>query len=419
MLTLKLAWRGFVRHRWRSAITAAAVSLGLAMLLAFVGIADDAHARMAELGIRMGSGNVLVEAKGYRDAQTLDYVVHDADHIAEIVAKQSGVSAVAVRLRESGLVSAGEHSAPVMVSGVDPKREALASDLTGEQLRVAGKYIRPRSEMEFAGLPADIYIGKTLAERLEVEVGDRVVLTLSPPGDAEPAQAAFRVRGVFKSGADDLDGGYVEIPIEEARTLLHLPGAATEVAALTNLESTQSVHDEIARALASHAELAVIPWQIALRELYEALVLDNAGLYLMMAIVFVVVALGIFNTVLMSVVERTRELGVMMALGTSGSRLFALVLGEALVLALVSLVVGVAAGLGLHLFVAHHGIDVRAWAGEVQFAGIAWSGMIYSRLSAEVVAGWTAAVGVVVMLSALYPAWTVTRLEPVEAMRHV
>jgi lipoprotein-releasing system permease protein len=419
MLTLKLAWRGFVRHRWRSAITALAVSLGLAMLLAFVGIADDGHARMAELGIRMGSGNVLVEAKGYREAQTLDYVVHDADAIADTIAKRSDVSAAAVRLRTSGLIAAGAHSAPVLVAGVDPEREQAASDLAGKTLRVAGEYLRPRSKMPFAGQPADLYLGKTLAERLGVDLGDRVVLTLSPPGDAEPAQAAFFVRGMFRTGVDDLDGSYVEIPLEEARSLLGLPGAATEVAALTSLERTADLQAALAQELAGRKDLAVVPWQIALRELHEALVLDDAGLYLMMAIVFLVVALGIFNTVLMSVTERTRELGVMMALGTSERRLFALILTEAMVLALVSIAFGVAMGLGMHLWVAHHGIDVKRFAGEIQFAGIAWSGMIYSRLSLAVVLRWSIAVGVVVLLSALYPAWSVTRLQPVEAMHHV
>ncbi len=419
MLTFKLAWRGFIRHRWRSAITALAVSLGLAMQLVFVGIADDAHARMAELGIRMGSGNVLIEAQGYRDAQTLDYVIDNADEVARSLDQRKDIDAVAVRLRTSGLLSAGEHSAPVLVSGVEPEREARASDLAGPRLRVEGDYLRPRAKMSFAGEPADVYLGKALAERLGVGLGDRVVLTLSPAGDADPAQAAFRVRGMFRTGVDDLDGAYVEIPIEEAQTLLHLPRAATEVAALTSLERTDLLTSSLTTQFESRPELAVVSWKVALRELHEALVLDDAGLYLMMAIVFLVVAIGIFNTVLMSVSERTREFGVMMALGTSGRRLFFLILGEAVVLTLVSLVAGVVMGLSLHAWVAHSGINVARWAGEIQFAGIAWSGMIYSRLSASVVIQWTLAVGAVVIFSALYPAVTVTRLEPVEAMRHV
>jgi len=419
MITLRIAWRSFLRHRWRSAITAAAVSLGLAMMLVFVGVADDGHARMAELGIRMGSGHVIVESKGFRDAQTLDHVVHDADAIARRLDALPETREVAVRLRTSGLLSAGDHSAPVLVSGVDPAREVGASDLAGERLRVGGEYLRARKDMPFANQPADIYLGKALADQLGVGLDDRVVLTVAPPGGVEPASAAFRVRGMFRTGVADMDGGWVEVPIEEARALVKLPGAATEIACLSDIAHTSSLLAAVQREIAGQSELSAVPWQVALRELYEALVLDDAGLYLMMVIVFIVVAIGIFNTVLMSVTERTRELGVMMALGTSGARLFSLILAEAVVLALVSLVVGLGVGLGLHAWIAQHGIDMTRWVGEIEFAGIAWSGRIYSTLSLWVVTKWTLVVGGVVIVSALYPAYRVTRLEPVEAMHHV
>ncbi|MBK7581658.1 MAG: ABC transporter permease [Myxococcales bacterium] len=419
MLTLTIAWRSFIRHRWRSSITVAAVALGLAMLLVFVGIADDGHARMAELGIRMGSGHVLVEGRGYRDAQTLDYLVHDADAVADELARLPNVRSVAVRLRTSGLLSAGERSAPVLVSGAAPARELAASDIVAPKNRVAGDYVRARADMPFANQAADIYLGKTLAEQLGVAVDDRVVLTVSPPGGSEPASAAFRVSGIFRTGVNELDDGWVEIPIDEARTILGLPGAATEVACISDLPHSDALTGAVRNQLGSKADLSVVPWQEALRELHDALVLDDAGLYLMMAIVFLVVDLGIFNTVLMSVTERTRELGVMMALGTSGRRMFSLILVEAVILAAVSLVIGVGIGLGLHLYVQSHGIDVTQFAGEVQFAGINWSGRIYSTLTPSIVLRWTFVVGVVVLVSALYPAWRVTRLEPVEAMHHV
>lgn len=419
MMTLKIAWRSFVRHRVRSAITSLAVALGLAMMLVFVGFADDTHARMAELGIRMGSGHVLVEGKGYLDNQTLDYLVHDADRIAASAARIAHVKHVAVRLKTSGLLSAGEHSAPVLISGVEPSREALASDMAGPKMRVAGAYLRSLDQMPYAKTPPDIYLGKGLAEQLAVTLGDRVVLNLSPPGDAEPTAGAFRVRGIFRTGVDDLDGAYAEIPIAAARTLLGLPGAATEVALLSDLAHTEEVAAAMKAELAANPDLVVIPWQVALRGLHEALVLDSAGMYLMMAIVYLVVAIGIFNTVLMGVSERTREFGVLLALGTSSRRLFAQVFAEALVLALISLTAGLIIGLSIHGWIATHGIDLTQWLGDVQFAGVAWSGRVYSHLTPQVVVGWTAVVGAVVLLSSLYPALRVMRLEPVEAMHHV
>jgi ABC-type lipoprotein release transport system permease subunit len=419
MVTLKIALRSFMRHRWRSAITTAAVALGLSMMLVFVGLADDTHARMAELGIRMGSGHVLIEAAGDRDNQTLDYVVHDADRIATRAAGLPNVKHVAERLRMNGLLAAGEHSAPALIAGVDPVREAQASDIAGSKARVAGAYLRGRDQMPFEAQPPDIYLGQTLAQQLAVTTDDRVVLTVSPPGDAEPTAGAFVVRGIFRTGVDDLDGGYAEIPIEEARVLAKLPGAATEVAVLSDLAHTAELTRALKEQYASRADLAIVPWQTALRELHEALVLDDAGLYLMMAVVFLVIAIGIFNTVLMSVIERTRDFGVMMALGTSGRRLCLLILSEACILAVVSVAVGLVLGLSVHSAIAAHGIDMTHWTGEVQFAGIAWSGRVYSQLSAAVVTRWTLVVAAVVLASSVYPALRVMGLEPVEAMRHV
>lgn len=419
MLLLRLAWRSFLRHRWRSAITATAISLGLAMMLLFVGIADDGHARMAELGIRMGSGHVVVHDKGYAEALTLDHVISDPKPIVQTAEAVPGVQHVVERVHTSGLLVAGQESVPVLVSGVEPKLEPEVSDIAAAKNRVAGNYLRARSDMQFVNAPADIYLGKKVAEELRVQVGDRVVLTVSPRGESRPASAAFLVRGVFRTGVSELDGGYVEIPLEEAQKLLELNGGVTEVAVLLGgLEQTQPVTRALREQLDTQ-KLEVLPWQESLRELYEALVLDDAGLYLMMAIIFLIVALGIFNTMLMSVTERTREFGVMMAIGTRPSRLFALIIAESVLLALVSVALGLGLGLLLHVWVAGHGIDVASWAGEMEFSGIAWSGKIYSRLTLGVVVEWTLVIGGIVVASALYPAWRATRLEPVEAMHHV
>lgn len=427
-LTLRLAFRSFVRHRRRSAITVTATAFGLAMMLAFVGIADDGHARMADMGIRLGSGHVVVQGKGYQDEQTLVHRITDPAPILASARALPHVEYALPRISASGLIKAAERSSAVFVSGVDPKLEPLANDLASDEARVAGDYLRPRSEMEFTSGPADIYIGTDLAESLGVSPGERVVLTVSPVGDSRPASAAFVVRGIFKSGVRELDGGAVQIPLGEAQALLGLGDSVTQVGVLlSNERHTDATAASLVAAISTESLLAegdgaveVLSWKVALRELYEALVIDDMSLYLMMAIIFVIVGIGIFNTVLMSVAERTRELGVMMAVGTSRRRVFSIIFMESLVLAVVSAALGLAIGLGIHALVAHYGIDVGAIAGgeDYEFAGIAFSGRIYSTLTPWIVTKWTLVVMGIVMLSAAYPALRATRLEPVEAMRH-
>lgn len=419
-LVVRIAWRSFLRHRRRSILTGSAIALGLAMLLAFLGLARDAHERMAELGIRLGGANVTVQGAGYQDDPTLEHVVRDPGAIAEMARAAPGVTAAVPRVHASGLISTGAASAGVAVVGVDPDLEARVSTIASAQNRVSGDYLRPRARRAFASEPADIYLGVQLARTLDLELGDRVVLTVSPRGAGHPASAAFLVRGIFRTGIDELDGFFVEIPLADARELFHLGDAATQVAVFTDrLDDTGRVDAALAASLASRADLEVLPWQRTLRELYEAIVLDDLGLYLMMAIVFVIVAIGIFNTVLMSVVERTRELGVMMAVGTSKARLFAMVLVEAVILALVASVVGLAIGLSIHFYFHAHGLDITSLFGDVQVAGVVISGRMYSQLSVADVVTWTAIVIAIVVASALYPAFRVTRLDPLEAMRHV
>jgi len=421
MLSWQLGWRSLIRHKRRSIITAAAVALSLALMLMFVGIADDGHAKMADMGIELGAGHVLVQGDGYQEQQTLDHLVTDPAHVVATAEQLPGFVGAARRVRASGLLSAGELSAAVMLSGVDPIVEPKLSSIASADNRTRGEYLRTRAAMPFENAPADIYLGDDLAEHLEVQPGDRIVLTVSPLGASKPSSAAFVVRGTFTTGLSDLDASYAEIPIEEAQQLLKLGDKVSQVAVfLDDVQRTDAATAALSSSLGPHSGLEVLSWKKALRELYEALVLDDMSLYIMMAIIFIIVAIGIFNTVLMSVAERTREMGVMMALGTSKRMLFATIMSEAAALAVLSAIIGLALGLFGHLMVSHYGIDVTSlMEGDYEFAGISFSGKIYSTLSTGVVAKWTFVVMGLVVVSALFPAWRATRLEPVEAMRHV
>ena len=416
-LTFKLAWRSFIRHRRRSIITLAGVSVSLAMMIIFVGIADDGHARMAELGIRLGQGHVLVQGKGYQAAETLDHLVPDPARIIARARKIPAVRHAAPRVRAMGLLSTGEKASPVLVSGVDPDTEPLVSTIPDAKRRVKGAYLRAKEKMPFANMPADIYMGQELATTLNLALGDRTVLTLSPRGASRPKSAAFIVRGVFRTGITELDQAWVEIPIAQAQKLLQLGTQVTQVAVMVDsLADTGPVFQALRSEEAGGLE--VLRWEVALKELYDAIVLDDAGLYIMMLIIFIIVAIGIFNVVLMSVIERTKEFGVMMALGCKPGQLCGVVLAESLVLALVSAALGLAMGLGLHYWVASVGIPVDQ-LGDYQISGTIIEGRFYSTLTTWVVAKWTLVVMGLVMVSALYPAIKAALLKPLEAMRHV
>lgn len=421
LLALKIAFRSFVRHGRRSFIAGTAVALSLAMMLFSKGMGDDGRARMKDMGVRMGSGHVLVEHPDYRTEQSASAAVGNLPALIEKAKQMDGVQYVAPRLLSSGLITHGAKSAAVVLHAGLPEVEVETNDVAGKKARVLGEYVKPRGSREFQNVPGDIYLGDGLSEKLDARIGDRIVVTIAPPGGGDPRAAAFYVSGTFHTAVTEVDRGMAHIDLDDARELLGVGEVATQVAVLLEeQEMVPRVTQELKAALSDRSDVVVRPWQEVLVELHEALVIDEASNQILMSVIFFIVTLGIFNSILMSVTERTRELGVQKALGTSGRRIFTYVMMEAFILAVVSAAVGVGLGLGVHFYMAKHGLNVGAMMeGDYEFSGIAFNGYIYSRLTPSGVAFWAGITILLVLLSALYPAYRAARQVPVEAMRHV
>jgi ABC-type lipoprotein release transport system permease subunit len=421
MLTWKLAGRNLLRHKRRSLITAAAIVFSFALLVIFMGMGEGAHRQMIDMGVRMGSGHVVVQAEGYQGDPTLDHVIRAPAPVLAALRDRNGGGEVAPRLFGSGLVRAGDKSVGAAIAGVDPGAEARTNDLAGAEKRVAGDWLRARAEHPFANDLSDLYLGQTLARTLDVEVGDRVALTVQPKDDDDPRSAAFQVRGVFRTGNDELDGFFVQIPLPEAQALLGVGDALSQVAlVLPDQTRTAAVTAELRAALAD-APVEVLPWQEALPELHEFIVLDDASFYLFMGIVFVLVAMGIFNTVMTSVIERTREFGLLTALGTRPRRVAGVVLTEAALIGLLGVALGLALGLAGNHYFAVHGLDYSLFTGgeSMEAMGLDLAMVIYAWLPVDQLVRATAAVFAVVVLSALWPAVRAARLKSLEALHHV
>lgn len=421
MLVWKLAARNLLRHKRRTLITASAITLSYAILLVFMGLGDGSHAQMVDMGVRMGAGHVVVQPPGYRDDQTIDHLIDDPTAVLAALAAGGVEGETAPRLHASGLARAGNKSVGVAIAGVDPGREARTNDLASAERRVAGGWLRSRAELPFESLPSDLYLGQVLAETLEVTIGDRVTLTVQPRGTIDPRSAAFLVRGIFRTGTDELDGFLVHVPLEDAQALLGVGPAVSQIALLLADERrTPAVRDAAAAALAG-LPVEVLPWQEALPELFQFIVLDDGSFYMMTAVVFLLVALGVFNTVLTSVLERTREFGLLTSLGASPWRVLGVVLAEAALVGLVATVAGVGLGLALHHPLAVYGLDYGALLGGDSFdvAGVNLAMVIYSRLDPGKVAVSVALVLGIVLLSALGPAVRAARMPSLEALHHV
>jgi ABC-type lipoprotein release transport system permease subunit len=419
MLVLKLALRNSLRNRRRTSLAGVAISASFALLVVFLGIGDGVHEKMADIGVRMGLGDVIVEHVGYTDDPSLDRALAEPEPVLRTLVGLPGVVAVAPRLRTDALVTAGATSVGVALSGVDPAVESRVSKIDTPASIVAGSALLPAARPRALGELPPVVLGAELARTLGVAVGDRVTLTVKPLGGGDARSGAYELHGVFKTGVHDVDAFWVETTLDDARALTGAGHAVTMLAVfLGNVADTAAAQHEIRRALAGQT-VDVLSWMQAAPDLYSVIAVDEGGMYVMMVIVFIVAGAGILNTLLMSVLERTREFGMLLAVGATPGRVLAVVLGEALVLGLAATGAGLALGLlGNHYF-ATTGIDLEALMGKgFETSGILMPSHFYSHLYLDKVLSSAAVILGLVLAGGMYPALRAARLEPVEAIRH-
>ncbi|MCB9762821.1 MAG: ABC transporter permease [Alphaproteobacteria bacterium] len=407
LLILRLAIRNVRRYASRSTLTAITIAAGMVMLIFTVGLSEGSYRRAIDTAARSGSGHVLIRASTFDPFRPVGLA--DAEQ-AVALARAIPEARVTARLRMPSLAQSTSGSANVLLVSVDPTAEARTS-------------ILPEALVDGAWLPdppgrtPEAVVGASLARRLDLEVGERLVLTTGAGGGVE--SALVRVGGVFATGSEEIDGGLVLAPMSVGRQLLGRPDEIHEVAiVLDDLQRSGAV----ARSLqAQLPDDEVLTWAEAVPELGDFIKMDRAGGDITFFILFALVSLAVLNAVLMSVFERVREFGILLALGTRPSTLFGVVVTEALILSAVSAGVGCVIGALIVLHFNHTGLDLGLLMGTDEafdVGGYDISGTMYPYLPIRrTLVDILAVIGITVGVS-LYPAWKATRVEPVEAISH-
>lgn len=410
-MLLKLAWRNLWRHRGRTLIMSSAVALAYALMLAGLAISDDSHNSMLREAVEAAGGDVLVHGQGYWDSRAGDIILEDGDRTLEMVRGVPGVESAFPRILVSGLVSTSSDNRPVLLQGIEPGTEAVLHDYRDDI--VAGSYFE-------GGRPAPLILGIRAVERLEIEIGDRVVLATSGP-DGEMTRALFHLEGVLESGTRELDETLGLTTIEAARRALGHDAMLTQVGVLTAEEAD---HQEVAAAirLATEARgngIEVLTWEDAIPEMVGLIAIDDAFGYIYFAIIFVVVLFSITNTFLMAVMERVREFGLLNALGLGHGKIGQLLLTETLLMTALAMGAGFLLGFAGHLAAARWGIPLSSYGvEEIEMSGIDMADLVvYSTINPVKWGVASVLVAVSTVGAALYPAWRATKLAPAEAMR--
>ncbi len=414
-----LALRNLRRNVRRTILTATALIIGGAMLMFALILGDGTHEQWIDSGVRTGSGHVTIERPEFRLSRRIEDRLPAKARPAVMAALESPeiaerITSVFSRITVSGLASSAAGARPAQILGVDPVAEAALSPL--DEQCVEGRYLATDDRLA-------AYVGAGLVDSLDLRLGSRLVLT-AQDAKKDVAGQLVRVVGIFQSGIPELDNSVIHIPIETAGEWLGAGDDVTSVGLMVEVSTAvPAVVRELRQALAepiASGEAVVMGWREAMPALRDAVLVDEWGAYLIFGVLFVIIGFSIVNTVLMSVLHRNREFGVLQALGLTPRQTGAVVLVEGLVLTCTSGVAGVGLGVLLTWFFMGDGLDLSQIAGELsemQFSGVAIDPVIYpqfrmSRLVQS--AGWIVLIGAV---ASFYPAIRAATIDVAESMK--
>ena len=402
MQILKMAFRDLGRNRRRSFFSALAVGGGLALLILMASVVEGEMGGALENTIRLQSGHIQIRAATYDENKSSlkwEDLVPNPDEIAAKIAALPEVEAATPRLYASGFLSSGTQSAGAKITGIDPL--SPASDPYREGI-ISGGYLSPDDRDA-------VLIGRPMAEKLNLEAGDNVELSLNT-ADGTVQDQTFIVKGIYTTNTYGFDNATVFLPLAKAQAMTQTENHASTIFVL--LKDTKMT-DTVASALSVPSNLEVKTWK-DLNSLFvewEDMAQSYIGfLYLIILAISVSV---IINTLIMSVYERTREIGILAAIGMRGNRIMMLFLAESSLLAIGGVILGLIIGVLATMYFNVNGFYI----GNMGLSGIAITDTIYAKLTTENLINLTIMTFVATILAGLYPAIMASRMQPVEALR--
>ncbi len=405
ILLLKLAFRNALRNKRRTFLAGVAIGVGLAGLI-FV---DALIISMEESMIRSATDTYLGQGRickdGFMDTLNIEKTIDSGPEIIADLEKETIIKEYAPRTMTTAMVTSPANATSVLLIGVDPDKEKNISALSRAVNN--GEYLE-------TGDKDKILIGTELADTLMVEMGDLLVITVAQAKTGELAQAMYRVGGIFSFGMREMDGGMAFIKIDEAQSLLGMGDGIHEIAFnFTDLKMADDKEGPFWDKYKRGGNL-VQSWREVLPELDAAQQMTGFMVGIMAIILFGVVSLGILNTLFMSLYERMFEFGVLRAVGTRPVRMAVMILFEAGVLAVISIIIGTIIGFGVSFFTASSGIIDYS---GIEFAGVTFREPLRPVITIYQYIAYPAALFVFTLLVGLYPAVYAAKLNPVEAMR--
>lgn len=402
-MIFKIAFRNTFRQKRRTILTGLAMVVGFTLLSLTIGLSDGAYGNIITMFTRNRIGHIQVHRDGYLDKPSLYKTIDDLSAVGEVIQSTAGVEAWTPRVYGAGLGSVGEKSTAIQIIGVDVARETEATRF--DQKVVEGNTLAETPSQEAV-------IGKSLAKIVAATVGSEIVI-VSQGADGSIANDVYKIVGIVESDDDATDRIGCYLHIEDAQELLVLNGRVHEIVVIV---SNINQVDKIARAIETQLNdptLDVAPWQVVAKSFYRAMQTDQQGDAISRLVIMLIVAIGVLNTVLMSVLERTREYGVLKAVGTKPMQVFWLVVCEVVIIALASICVGAILGALVNYLLSIYGIT---YPEEITYGGMKLK-TLYAVVNVRCLVIPAITVLVSAAIVSLFPAIKAAQIMPAKAMR--
>jgi ABC-type lipoprotein release transport system permease subunit len=352
-----LSIRNIRRNKRRSLLAISAMVFSSSLLLLSMGVSAGKMHDMLESATEQYHGHLVVSAKGYQARRSMFIHFAPSPKAFQKILVAPGVKGISPRLRGFGLLSHEQSAMPVEILGIDPEQESKVTTLQEKIVMGQG----------FDHSGNGVLLGKKLAAKLNVKPGDLLAL-VSTGSDGSIANDLLKVKGVFATGNTRNDKALALVKLGWLQNFLVLPGRVHEFA--VSMENPMQA-GKVAKALGASLPdtFEILDWGIFLPEIRDAIAISHVSNIIIMAIFYLATGLGVFNTVYMSVMERSRELGILMALGTRPWQIRMMILTETFVMGGISVVLGTALGFAMNLYMQRVGVDLSDHVAPITYAG--------------------------------------------------
>jgi len=399
----KIAFRNTLRQKRRTLLTALTMVGGFVLAAVSIGWSDGTYNSIINMFTRNQLGHIQIHHKGYLNKPSLYRTIDNYKKVGKKISEIPGVESWTPRLFAAGLASVKDKSSAVQIRGIDPEKEQNAT-------RFDQKIIQGRSLSREPGHEA--VLGKGLAQVLEADLSQEIVI-VSQAADGSIANDLYTIIGILSSGDDASDRMSLYLHLTEAQELFVLPGEVHEIALVVEkLGQVDRITNEIKKTL-DDPDLEVSPWQEFAKSFYRAMQADKEGMWVMIFVIILIVAVGVLNTVLMSVLERIREYGVEKAVGTRPRYIFWQVILEINFIALGSIFLGALLSIIFNHLISINGISLPF---SFTYGGVEFKKM-YTEVNLRTFIIPALTVFLSGMIVGVFPAFKAARVEPAKAMR--